>query len=207
MKTERGAGDTFEVRIGGSVQDGAQVGIGRHINQTQWPAKDRPPASENSLSDQTGVFISYRRKDDPGFTGRLYDHLVAKFGRQNVFMDVSTIEPGSDFAESINRSLSRCAALIAVIGEHWLGMTDERGIARLNNPSDYVRMEIETALRRGIRVIPVLVENATVPVGDELPESMARLARRHGISMSHANFAADVERLITAVDGAMKKQY
>ena len=121
-------------------------------------------------------------------------------------MDVSTIEPGSDFIESINDALSRCSVLIAVIGEHWLGMTDERGIGRLHNPGDYVRLEIETALRRGIRVIPVLVENAAVPTSDELPESMTRLARRHGIAMSHANFASDVKRLIAAVDGAMKKQ-
>jgi hypothetical protein len=93
-------------------------------------------------------------------------------------MDVGTIELGSDFAESINDSLSKCKVLIAVIGKHWLDMTTESGIARLSDRNDYVRMEIETALRRKIWVIPVLVENAAVPRSDELPESMAPLARR-----------------------------
>jgi hypothetical protein len=206
MRAERGAGDSFEVSIGGSVQEGGQVGVGKNIRQNYQQADERSVARKHNLPEQTGVFVSYRRKDDPGFAGRLYDRLVDKFGRQRVFMDVSTIKLGSDFAEAINNSLSRCNVLIAVIGKQWLGMTDERGIARLNNPNDYVRVEIETALRRGIRVIPVLVENAAVPGSDELPESMAPLARRHGIAISHANFASDVERLIATIDGLMKSQ-
>jgi hypothetical protein len=206
MRAERGAADSFEVNIDGPVQEGAQVGVGKNIQQNYRQADERSPARRNNLPDQTGVFISYRRKDDPGFAGRLYDRLVAKFGRHSVFMDVGTIELGSDFAESINDSLSKCKVLIAVIGKHWLDMTTESGIARLSDRNDYVRMEIETALRRKIWVIPVLVENAAVPRSDELPESMAPLARRHGIAMSHANFGSDVERLLEAVDRAMKNK-
>ena len=72
----------------------------------------------------------------------MYDRLAAKFGRQSVFMDVGTIELGTDLAESISNALSKCNLLLAVIGEHWIGMTDERGIARPNNRNDYVRIEI-----------------------------------------------------------------
>ena len=203
----QGAGDRYDVRIGGDVS--GQLAAGNNIQQvavTHEPpaAGRRRPPREDGPSDRTGVFISYRRKDDPGFAGRLYDHLVAKFGRPNVFMDVSTIEPGADFTESISESLSRCKVLIAVIGERWLSVTDEKGTPRLSNPSDYVRVEIETALTRGVRVIPVLIDRAMVPTSDELPETMAQLARRHGIAMSHANFASDVKRLIATVDGAIQ---
>jgi hypothetical protein len=204
----QGAGDRYDVRIGGDVS--GQVAVGQNIHQAEVPepqsARRRRPREEDSRSDRTGIFISYRRRDDPGFAGRLYDHLVAEFGHDNVFMDVSTIEPGADFAESISDSLSRCKVLIAVIGERWLGMIDENGIPRLHNPRDYVRVEIETALRRGIRVIPVLIDRAVVPTSDELPESMAQLARRHGITMSHANFASDVQRFIAAVNGAVESE-
>jgi len=200
----QGAGDRYDVTVGGDVS--GQLAVGNDLQQVavgHAPRARRRPR-EDGPSDRTGVFISYRRRDDPGFAGRLYDHLVAEFGRHDVFMDVSTIEPGADFTRSISDALSRCGVLIAVIGERWLGMTDEKGRPRLHDPRDYVRVEIETALRRGIRVIPVLVDGAVVPTSDELPETMAPLARRHGIAMSHANFASDVGRLIAAVGGAVE---
>ena len=146
--------------------------------------------------DTGGVFISYRRQDEPGFTGRLYDRLAARFGRDAVFMDVDSIDLGVDFTQVIDESLARCAAIIVVIGKDWVGVTDAQGRRRLDNPDDYVRLEIESALQRGIRVIPVLVEGASIPDRSELPPSLASLTRRNGLTVSHARFGADMDRLL-----------
>jgi hypothetical protein len=154
----------------------------------------------------SGVFISYRRQDEPNFAGRLYDRLVARFGRTNVFMDVDTIELGLDFAEVIDQSLSRCRIMVVVIGKDWLKVTDEEGESRLSNPDDYVRMEIEKALKSRTRVIPVLVEGAAVPKSSQLPESLASLSRRNGIAMAHASFGSDADRLIDTLDRILKAE-
>ncbi len=115
------------------------------------------------------------------------------------FIDVDSIELGLDFEEVINRSLSHCKVLIAIIGKNWLSAVDPQGQLRLNNPDDYVRLEIEAALRRGIRLIPVLVEGASVPTRATLPESMAPLSRRNGTEMSHARFNTDADQLVRSV--------
>lgn len=146
--------------------------------------------------ERAGIFISYRRQDEPNFAGRLYDRIATHFGADNVFMDVDSIEPGLDFADVINRWLSQCKVLIVVIGKNWLKITGNEGQVRLNNPNDYVRLEIETALNRNIRVIPVLVEGASSPRSEELPPSIAPLARRNAVAMSHAHFASQADDLI-----------
>jgi TIR domain len=153
---------------------------------------------------RSGIFISYRRQDEPNFAGRLYDRLVLKFGREKVFIDVDTIELGLGFTEAIDRSLSQCKVMIVIIGKSWLHVTDEEGEARLDNPDDYVRVEIEKALTSSTRMIPVLVEGATVPKSAQLPQSLSPLARRNGISMSHASFASDAERLIETLGRIIK---
>ena len=119
-------------------------------------------------------------------------------------MDVDSIELGLDFAEAISSYLAGCQALIAVIGKDWLGATDAQGRSRLDNANDYVRLEIETALTRNIRVIPVVVEGAQIPRAEELPSSMESLSRRNGIEMSHANFGSDTAKLIATLDRIMK---
>ena len=111
-------------------------------------------------------------------------------------MDVDSIDLGVDFLAVINRALSRCSVLIVVIGQRWLEAVDQDGGARLHNPNDYVRLEIETALKRNIRVVPILVDDAKIPRGDELPRTMESLTRRNGISISHRSFDSDVERLL-----------
>jgi hypothetical protein len=103
----------------------------------------------------TRVFISYRRHDCAGHAGRLYDHLVERFGDDGVFMDIDAIEPGADFGERIENAIDMCSVLIALIGDQWLDIADSGGRRRLDNPSDLVRLEIGGALRRrDIRVIP-----------------------------------------------------
>lgn len=158
--------------------------------------RDRPTGAVPS----SGIFISYRRQDEPNFAGRLSDRLTQHFGSSHVFMDVDSIELGLDFADVINGYLAKCEVLIAVIGKGWLNAADAQGRRRLDNVSDYVRLEVEAALTRRIRVIPVIVEGAQVPQAEELPRSLESLARRNGIEMSHANFGSDTAKLIATLD-------
>ena len=146
------------------------------------------------------IFISYRRDDASYAAGRLYDHLVARFP---IFMDVDTIKPGADFVEAIETSVGSCDVLLAVIGRRWLTASDEEGRRRLDHPEDLVRLEIATALKRGIRVIPVLVEGALMPQSDQLPDDLKALVRRNALEVSHNRFGADAERMIAEVEGAL----
>jgi hypothetical protein len=146
------------------------------------------------------VFISYRRQETSGMAGRLYDRLAAHLGEDQVFMDVDTIAPGVDFAEVITQAVRSCEALLAVIGPHWLTATDQDGRRRLDDPHDLVRLEVAAALKRDIRVIPILVEGAVMPRRQELPEDLVRLARRNALSVRHESFGADADRLLSAIE-------
>ena len=110
-----------------------------------------------------GVFISYRREDSAGFAGRIYDRLTRRLDPKSVFLDVDNIQPGLDFFEVLSEKLRLCNVLIAVIGRNWNSIADRDNRRRLDDPDDFVRIEIEAALERGIRVIPVLVDGATMP--------------------------------------------
>jgi hypothetical protein len=110
-------------------------------------------------------------------------------------MDIDTLQPGVDFVEAIEQAVDSCQALIVVIGREWLTIHDAAGHRRLDDPADFVRLELESALARNIRVIPVLVQDAPMPRADELPPSLARLARRNAIELSDARWAYDVDRL------------
>lgn len=147
-------------------------------------------------SGTLGIFISYRRDDEPHLAGRLNDHIVAEFGRARVFMDVDSIDPGLDFIDVINNALEKCQVLLVLMGTKWIDASDSHGKRRLDNSCDYVRLEVESALARGIRVIPVLVEGVRMPYADELPERMSSLVRRNAVTISHGRFNADVDRVI-----------
>jgi hypothetical protein len=150
------------------------------------------------------IFISYRRDDSAGFAGRLYDRLHDRLPQNKIFIDVDSINPGIDFVEAIEKSVGACDVLIAVIGKHWLISADEEGRRRLDNPKDFVRTEIATALKRGIRVIPVLVEGASIPRDNDLPDDLKALARRQALGVSHDRFRADADRLVGAVEQALE---
>lgn len=150
------------------------------------------------------IFISYRRTDQAAFAGRLYDRLAARFGNDQVFMDVDSIEPGLDFLEVLEHRLERCVVLIAVIGKDWLPATDAVGARRLDDPNDFVRLEIESALVRDIRLIPILVDGAQMPRRPELPESIALLSRRNAYSMSNARFGLDVLELLSTLSSVLE---
>jgi hypothetical protein len=151
------------------------------------------------------IFISYRREDSSAWTGRLYDRLFQHFSQNEIFMDVDTIEPGVDFVEAIEEVVGACDVLIAVIGSRWVTSSDRRGRRRLDIPEDIVRLEIATALKRGIRVIPVLVEGASMPEVGELPDDLKALVRRNAVEIGHNRFNADSQRLVTALERALGK--
>ena len=155
------------------------------------------------VAEGGGIFVSYRRQDTDDLAGRLYDRLVDRFGEGQVFMDVDTIEPGLDFAEEVTRAVAACQVLVAVIGPAWLTAADGRGRRRLDDPGDFVRLEIEAALARGVRVIPVLARGAMMPGEDDLPENLAGLARRNALFIRHESFRFDAGRLVAAIEGVL----
>ena len=146
------------------------------------------------------IFISYRREDTDFPAGWLYERLADHFDGGQVFKDVDSIQLGDDFVEVITTAVGSCDVLLAVIGDRWLTITDEDGKRRLDNSDDFVRLEIEAALAREIRVIPILVDGARIPRAEELPASLARLARRQALELSPTRFDADTSRLLTVLD-------
>jgi TIR domain len=160
-------------------------------------------ASAPASSD--GIFISYRRDDTPFAAGRLFDRLAGHFGRDRVFQDVDSIEPGDDFVEVITRAVGSCAVLLVLIGDRWLTAADEEGHRRLDNPADFVRLEIEAALTRNVRVIPVLIDAARLPRAEELPASVAGMVRRQALELNPSRFNFEVERLLKILGRTLAK--
>jgi len=130
----------------------------------------------------------------------LYDRLAEHFGEGQVFKDVDSIELGDDFVEVITTAVGSCDVLLALIGDRWLSITDEDGRRRLDSPDDFVRLEIEAALARKVRVIPILVEGATMPRADELPPTLVELVRRQALELSPSRFAVDTSQLLKVLD-------
>ena len=147
-----------------------------------------------------GIFLSYRRQENEDFAGRLSDRLVDRFGVDQVFIDVDTIEPGVDFTEEISRAVAACQVLLAIIGPGWLTAADKHGRRRLDDPDDIVRLEIEAALARDVRVIPILVGGAAMPSRRDLPEGLAGLARRNAFLIRYESFRPDAERLVAWIE-------
>ena len=148
------------------------------------------------------IFINYRRGDDPGFAQALLGRLEHDFPAEQLFIDVDNIPPGEDFVQVLQSQVAQCDVLLAMIGKNWLGAKDERGVQRLYDPNDFVRIEIESALRQGKRVIPVLVHDAQMPRADELPETIRPLATRNAVRLRHERFRADVQALVKALERA-----
>lgn len=145
------------------------------------------------------IFISYRRDDSEGEAGRLYDDLTRVFGPDAVFMDVSDIHPGKDFRQAIDDNVAKCAVLLAMIGPEWTTVKDASGARRLDQPNDFVCLEITSALTRGIDVIPVLVHGARMPAPAELPDALQNLAYRNCVELTHTRWNSDVEVLSRAL--------
>jgi hypothetical protein len=154
------------------------------------------------------VFISYRREDSASVAGRIYDRLCSRLNADNIFYDVDTIPYGVDFRKQINEAVQQCNILLAVIGRHWLDASyqegEESGTRRLDDPADFVRNEIEAALTRGIPVVPVLVENAILPMASDLPVSLQQLCYRNACEVRPGrDFHSDVNRLIRGIQDVL----
>jgi hypothetical protein len=149
------------------------------------------------MAESGRIFICYRREETAYSAGWLFDRLADRFEGQ-IFKDVDSIEPGDDWVEVITTVVGSCDVLLALIGDRWLTITDEDGRRRLDDPDDFVLLEIEAALTRNVRVIPILVEGARMPRADELPPSLATLARRQALVLSPTNF--DTSRLVRVLN-------
>jgi hypothetical protein len=149
----------------------------------------------------TRVFISYRRDDSAGSAGRVHDRLQRDLGRDLLFMDVDAIPLGVNFVKVLRDEVAKCDVLLAVIGPHWIDARDEDGNRRLDDPNDFLRVEIATALQRNIPVIPILVDGAKVPKSDRLPKDLEELEQRNGLEIRHASFHSDVDKLIGGLKG------
>jgi TIR domain/PASTA domain len=152
------------------------------------------------------IFISYRRNDTEGEAGRLFDDLISEFGENSVFMDVAAIEAGRDFRKVIDESVSTCGVLLAIVGKNWVDAKDENGNRRLHDPSDFVRLETASALRRDIPVIPVLVRGAKMPRPEDLPDDLRDLAYRNCVELTHARWGSDLQLLLEALRRQLKVQ-
>jgi TIR domain len=153
-----------------------------------------------------GIFINYRRDDAPGVAGRLFDYLTLKFPRRSLFMDVDAMNPGIDFAKQLDTQVAQCRVLIAVIGPHWLDARDKAGQRRLDSEKDYVRIELASALKRAIPVIPILVDGATMPPADTLSDDLKPLTRRHALELRHSRFNADADAIMHALEGVVPRR-
>jgi formylglycine-generating enzyme required for sulfatase activity len=156
-------------------------------------------------AQRPGIFICYRRDDSAGHAGRLYDRLSAHFGDEQIFMDLDRIEAGEDFALLIEEAVGSCEILLALVGRDWLASRDETG-RRLDNPNDFVRLEITAALARDVSVIPVLLEGARVPRPQDLPEDLRPLTRRQAFELSDRRWRHDVGQLIDRLERVLARR-
>ena len=148
------------------------------------------------------VFVSYRRQDTRHVAGRLADRLVEHF---DVFMDMDTIEPGTDFTDVIRQAVENCDIFLSVIGASWTTVLGEQGQRRLDDSADWVVAETGVALQRGVPVIPVLVDGAEMPTRAELPPDLAALASRQAVTIRHESFTSDVNHLIAAIERRLER--
>lgn len=147
------------------------------------------------------VFISYRRSDSIAEAGRIYDKLVEAFGSARIFKDVDNIPYGADFVAYLDQAVAQCDVLMPLIGRTWLTATDAQGNRRLDDPHDFVRLEIAAALNRDILVLPILLNGAAMPAPTDLPDELQSLARRNAAQVRHdPDFHSDMRRLVSKLE-------
>jgi TIR domain len=156
--------------------------------------------AESSSPVRGRIFINYRRQETAYPAGWLFDRLAARFGADQIFKDVDSIDPGEDFVKVIRDAVGSSDVLLALIGHEWLTLPDDDGRPRIEDPEDFVRLEIEAALAHDVLVIPVLVGGATMPDEDQLPPSLVPLAHRQALELSPARFDFDTTRLLRVLD-------
>jgi TIR domain len=145
------------------------------------------------------IFINYRRDDSAGYAGRIHDSLASTFGSDSVFIDVDDIKPGVDYVSTIEERIAGCDVMLALIGHRWVDSQDASGHRRLDDPADFVRVEIERALARRVRIIPVLIGDASMPGQTDLPPGMSQLATLEAIALSDSRWQYDMSQLTSAI--------
>jgi TIR domain len=145
------------------------------------------------------IFVSYRRDDTEGWVGGLVRTLQESFPQTQVFYDIATVRPGEDFLVAIDRALSSCQAVLVLIGPRWLSAQTAEGRRRIDDPDDFVRIEIAAALARSILVAPVLFGRAAMPAAASLPEVLRSLARRQAHEISDKRWDYDCDVLLQAL--------
>jgi formylglycine-generating enzyme required for sulfatase activity len=148
----------------------------------------------------TRIFLNYRHEDSSGYALAIFQQLRQHFGTDSVFRDVDSMDFGVDFVEEIERAVGSCQVLLATIGPQWVSVTDEKGQRRLEHPQDWVRLEIETALTRKVRVLPILVGGAKMPLEKDLPESLRPLTRRRAFVLSPTASHTELEQLMQSLE-------
>lgn len=147
-----------------------------------------------------GIFISYRREEARHAAGRLAEDLSLSFGAGHIFRDIEGIELGVEFAKALEKAMAACSVMLVLIGPQWLDMPDrKRGGRRLDQPDDWTRQEIATALQRDVRVVPVLLEGAMLPDAAELPTDIRSLVGRQAMELSDVRWRGDLQRLVDAL--------
>jgi len=183
---------------GGNFVVNGPAAVGPHAHahaEVTVTARREPPSG--ALPTRR-VFLSYRREDADGHAGRLYDDLVQRFAPDCVFIDVDGIAPGENFADRITTVIARSDTVLVLIGRSWLEASTADGRRRLDDTDDWVRIEVETALRLDLTVVPVLVGGAPMPAAGRLPPSMRELALRQAATIG-PSWHDDVERLVAAI--------
>lgn len=192
-----------------SIQDITEVALtDEPIPNPSSPVSEQSTEAAPAVAFQgssRNIFISYRRSDSADISGRIYDRLVAKFGKEQVFKDVDSIPLGSNFKAVLDSSVGACKVLLAIIGRDWVTAKDANGKLRLQQSADFVRLEVESALNRDIPVVPLLVGGATMPKAGELPKSLRELTYRNGIAIRpDPDFHNDMNRLISSLESLLK---
>jgi ABC-type multidrug transport system ATPase subunit len=146
------------------------------------------------------IFVSYRHLDSEGEAGRLYEHLSRHFGRDRIFMDVEDIRPGEDFVVKLKSAISQSAVLLAIIGPEWLSITGEDGNPRIHNDGDYVRKELELAIKYQKKVMPITIRGARMVSANKVPASLEKFASIQATDLRHKNFELDAKAIILLLE-------
>ena len=171
--------------------------VTRVVSSQETPSDDRDNYSIEK--SDIGVFISYRRADTAEYARSIHQELLRHIKDDKLFRDISDIAPGEDFVDAINHSLDVVDAVIVLIGRDWLAASGESPQSRLHDPADMVRAEIATALRCGKRILPVLVDSASMPRESELPEDLQALSRINALEISNTRWDYDVSILVETI--------
>jgi hypothetical protein len=175
----------------------------RQATGTLFPPEEIAPDGARPQEQGAHVFISYRRGDAMWAAGRLYDRLIGEYSKGGVFMDVGSLAAASDYRKQIDKHLEGCKVLLALMGPGWLDARDVSGVRRLEDPEDLVTLEISTALKRGIPVLPILLDNTGMPNEAQLPEALKLLTRQHAEYLRFGSFNEDAKRIVTFLKGRL----